>query len=66
MIGSELVSYNKVKFSPSRTGLLTGVQRRLFGTGTKGSLKGKRVYPAGFCGNIMVVCATGHVVTVLL
>ncbi|MEW6359444.1 MAG: prepilin-type N-terminal cleavage/methylation domain-containing protein [Planctomycetota bacterium] len=66
MIGSELVSYNSVGFTIDQKAKLIGVQRSMFGSGSGATLEGKSVYVSGFCGSIMIVASTGHVVTVLL
>ncbi|MEW6358285.1 MAG: prepilin-type N-terminal cleavage/methylation domain-containing protein [Planctomycetota bacterium] len=66
MIGSELVSYNKVGFTASQRAKLIGIQRGMFGSGSGVKLEGQRVYVSGFCGSVMIVAATGHVVTVIL
>ena len=65
VIGSELVSFSSLGSTPAGRAQLKGVQRGLYGTSTDEQLEGKQVFTTGFCGSIMVICATGHVVSVL-
>ncbi|NOZ22817.1 MAG: prepilin-type N-terminal cleavage/methylation domain-containing protein [Planctomycetes bacterium] len=66
VIGSELVSYNTLGYTDSRRAQLRGVQRGLYGSGDSSNLVGKPVFTSGFCGSIMIIAATGQVVTVLM
>jgi len=66
VIGGELVSYQGKKSQGGGYIEFQSIQRNVLGSGDKGPLAGKPVLPAGYCGTLMVIGATGHVVTVCL
>jgi prepilin-type N-terminal cleavage/methylation domain-containing protein len=66
VIGGELVGYQTLTSVGAGILQINSVQRNLFGSGNEDKLKGKPILPAGLCGTLMVICATGHCVTVQL